>query len=107
MKSHVSVILLFLLKNIKQIEDIFLGMCPTTYRVPSIVFLIATACRSCEFPVSRSQSKLSSACRIQIGSGGSIEPLNLYKTCKLSFHTFIAHNQTSGYCTCKNTSYAT
>ena len=48
-KSHVSVILPPLLKNIEQLEDIFLGMRPTTSRAPSIVFLIATACRSHEY----------------------------------------------------------
>ena len=59
-KSHVSGIL-SALKNIEQIEDIFLGTHPTTCKVPSIVFLIATACRSFEFPTSRSQSKSPSA----------------------------------------------
>ena len=47
--------------NIEQIEDIFLGTCPTTCRVPSITLLIAMACGSCEFPVSRSKGISSSA----------------------------------------------
>ena len=45
-KSRVSVILPPLLKNIKQIEDIFVGMCPVTCRIPLII-LIPTACRLC------------------------------------------------------------
>ena len=56
-KSHMSVILPLLLKNIEQIEDIFLGTCPTTCRVPSIIFLIVTACRLFEFPVFHLQCK--------------------------------------------------
>ena len=48
-------------KNIEEIEDIFVHTHPTTCRVPLIVFLIATACRSCEFLVSHSQSKPPSA----------------------------------------------
>ena len=78
-------------------------MCPTTCRVPSIIFLIATACRSCEFPflVHEVSLHLLQDYPIWIGSHGSLEPLNLYKTCKLSFHTFIAHNYTSGCDTLK------
>ena len=93
-KFHVSVILPPHLKSIKQIEEVFLDMCPTTCRVPSIIFLIATACRSCEFPflVHEVSLHLLQDYPIWIGSHGSLEPLNLYKTCKLSFHTFIAHN---------------
>ena len=64
-KSYVSIMLPPLPKNIEKIEDIFLGMLPTTCRVPSIIFLIATACRLCispeEFPVSHSRSKSLSA----------------------------------------------
>ena len=79
-----------LLTNIEQIEDIFLGTCPTTSRVSSVVFLIATACRSCEFPVSHSQSSylsliLSKDYPIQIGSHGSLKPLNLYKRVSCHF----------------------
>ena len=46
--------------NIEQTENIFLGMCPTTCRVPtvqSITFLIATVCELYKFPISYSQGK--------------------------------------------------
>ena len=51
-KSHV---------NIKQIEDVFLGKCATTCRIPSITLSIAMAYESCKFPVSCSQGKSPSA----------------------------------------------
>ena len=82
----------------KLIGRYFLGMCPTTCSSWGTInhLLIAMGCGSCEFPVSRSQSKSPSAKGLshiqEIGSHGSLEPLNLYKTCKLSFQTFIAHN---------------
>ena len=63
-KSYVNVILPPLLKNIEQIEDIFLGLHPTTCTIPSIIFLIATARRPCEFPISHSQSKFPSATQL-------------------------------------------
>ena len=90
-----SIILPPLFKNIEQFKDTFLGTRPTTCRVPSIVFLIAMACRSCKyflFLVHKVSLHLPKDYPIYIGSHGSLKPLNLYKTCKLSFHTLIAHN---------------
>ena len=82
----------------------FVATCPTTCRVTtilSITFLITTACGLCKFPVAHSQGKSPSSKGLSHIDWYLWQPrtIDLYKTCKLSFHTFIQKN--TGYNTAK------